>query len=178
MLKEYSNSSGECNEEAKSPEGRLEDCNFSEVLRKDINSSKVLKNTEDSTEDRNSSEAPKEDGRCAEVLQEAVWSAESFLVEYDVGLHGVSVSSMSCGKEHHLLLTAAGVVYSWGRGTRGQLGHGDLMSSDLPQVVEALAGLPVSSVCAGGWHSAAVVRWGDAYMSAVICINDLSPLAQ
>ena len=40
--------------------------------------------------------------------------------------------------------------------SRGQLGHGTTESCARPTVVEALDGLTVLSVAAGGWHSAAV----------------------
>ena len=39
---------------------------------------------------------------------------------------------------------------------RGQLGHGDLLSSDQPQLLDMLDGLKIICVAAGGWHSAAV----------------------
>lgn len=74
------------------------------------------------------------------------------------------VSSLSCGKEHCLLLTSQGDVYSWGGGSRGQLGHGLVDSEDGPRRVEALGGVVISQVTNGGWHSAAVSRDGDLYM--------------
>ncbi|NXJ15785.1 RCCD1 protein, partial [Odontophorus gujanensis] len=38
----------------------------------------------------------------------------------------------------------------------GQLGHGSVESEQRPRVVEALCGVPVRAVAAGGWHSACV----------------------
>lgn len=38
----------------------------------------------------------------------------------------------------------------------GQLGHGTLESEAQPRLVEALAGVPMVAVAAGGWHSATV----------------------
>ncbi|NXV28235.1 RCCD1 protein, partial [Rissa tridactyla] len=38
----------------------------------------------------------------------------------------------------------------------GQLGHGTLESELQPRLVEALAGVPMQAVAAGGWHSASV----------------------
>ncbi|NWV60501.1 RCCD1 protein, partial [Malurus elegans] len=38
----------------------------------------------------------------------------------------------------------------------GQLGHGTLESEPQPRLVEALAGVPMQAVAAGGWHSASV----------------------
>ncbi|XP_065544008.1 RCC1 domain-containing protein 1 isoform X2 [Lathamus discolor] len=52
-----------------------------------------------------------------------------------------------------------------GRGDRhGQLGHGTLESEAQPRLVEALAGVPMGAVAAGGWHSASVSEAGDLYM--------------
>ena len=47
--------------------------------------------------------------------------------------------------------------------SRGQLGHGDLLTRDSPTLVESLAGLPVTCISAGGWHSTASIKWGDLY---------------
>ncbi|NXA05075.1 RCCD1 protein, partial [Sapayoa aenigma] len=38
----------------------------------------------------------------------------------------------------------------------GQLGHGTLESELQPRLVEALAGVAMQVVAAGGWHSATV----------------------
>nr|XP_038040944.1 RCC1 domain-containing protein 1 isoform X2 [Anas platyrhynchos] len=46
----------------------------------------------------------------------------------------------------------------------GQLGHGGLESEQQPRLVEALAGVPMRAVAAGGWHSASISEGGDLYM--------------
>ena len=58
----------------------------------------------------------------------------------------LKVTDVVCGKEHSLLLTEHGQVFSWGGGSRGQLGHGNLASEDKPKLVMALDGLdhPIS----------------------------------
>ncbi|XP_022256097.1 RCC1 domain-containing protein 1-like [Limulus polyphemus] len=71
------------------------------------------------------------------------------------------VRAVSCGKEHSLLLSENGTVLSFGLGSRGQLGHGTLDEVAEPRVVEALEGLVVTSVAAGGWHSAALTADGN-----------------
>lgn len=38
-------------------------------------------------------------------------------------------------------------------GSHGQLGHGDLSPQEEPRAMEALMGMPMSTVAAGGWHS-------------------------
>ncbi|GAB6022018.1 RCC1 domain-containing protein 1 [Chamberlinius hualienensis] len=73
------------------------------------------------------------------------------------------ITQVSCGKEHMLLLNENGVVYSFGQGSRGQLGHGDIESESSPRVIECLEGIVVKQIAAGGWHSAALTNSGDLY---------------
>ncbi|XP_008274091.1 RCC1 domain-containing protein 1 [Stegastes partitus] len=72
--------------------------------------------------------------------------------------------SMALGGEHAILLTATGAVYTWGQGSHGQLGHGGLTSEEEPRAVEALWGMPMSSVASGGWHSVCISDGGDLYV--------------
>ncbi|KAF4792584.1 RCC1 domain containing 1 [Turdus rufiventris] len=46
----------------------------------------------------------------------------------------------------------------------GQLGHGLLEPELQPRLVEALAGVPMRAVAAGGWHSASISEAGDLYV--------------
>ncbi|XP_048005793.1 RCC1 domain-containing protein 1-like [Leguminivora glycinivorella] len=73
------------------------------------------------------------------------------------------VCDVQCGYEHYLLLTDKGRVYSWGNGRRLQLGHGDLNSIDSPKELEALSGIHITMISAGGWHSLALSESGDLY---------------
>ena len=66
------------------------------------------------------------------------------------------VLDIACGKEHCMLLTEHGQVYSWGGGSRGQLGHGTLASEEAPRLIMALDGMRVRKISAGGWHSAVI----------------------
>lgn len=79
-------------------------------------------------------------------------------------LSGLKVSSVSCGRRHTLVLSAIGVVFSCGLGNQGQLGHGSLQSEDSLRVIEALEGVRMTSICAGGWHSMALSDCGDIYV--------------
>ncbi|KAL4624297.1 RCC1 domain-containing protein 1 isoform X2 [Arapaima gigas] len=72
--------------------------------------------------------------------------------------------SLALGLEHAVLLTASGSVYTWGLGSHGQLGHGELEREEEPRVVEALWGVAMAQVAAGGWHSATISTGGDLYM--------------
>ncbi len=64
---------------------------------------------------------------------------------------------VSCGTFHSAAISAAGVLYTWGDGLFGKLGHGGSASRRTPGAVEALSDSWVSSVAAGTWHTAAVV---------------------
>ncbi|CAL1296197.1 unnamed protein product [Larinioides sclopetarius] len=74
------------------------------------------------------------------------------------------VKEIACGKEHVLLLSDFGTVFSYGSGSRGQLGHGSIENQETPVLIEALDGLKIHSISAGGWHSAAISDSGDLYM--------------
>jgi len=74
------------------------------------------------------------------------------------------VVEVACGKEHCMLLTEHGQVYTWGGGSRGQLGHGTLASEETPRLVMALDGMKIVKIAAGGWHSAAISEFNDLYM--------------
>ncbi|KAM6058413.1 RCC1 domain-containing protein 1 isoform 1-T1 [Chlamydotis macqueenii] len=76
----------------------------------------------------------------------------------------VRARGLALGHEHVLALGAAGEAYAWGGGRHGQLGHGTLESELQPRLVEALAGVPMKALAAGGWHSASVSEAGDLYM--------------
>ncbi|KAI1904113.1 hypothetical protein AGOR_G00002350 [Albula goreensis] len=71
--------------------------------------------------------------------------------------------SLSLGVEHAVLLSASGAVYTWGSSSHGQLGHGELSREEEPRVVEALWGVAMRGVEAGGWHSVCISGVGDLY---------------
>ncbi|XP_075431589.1 RCC1 domain-containing protein 1 isoform X1 [Ascaphus truei] len=75
----------------------------------------------------------------------------------------VSALKLVLGNEHAVLLTSARAVLTWGAGRHGQLGHGDLEDVSEPRVVDALHGMAMSEVAAGGWHSVSVSEGGDIY---------------
>ncbi|KAH8398626.1 hypothetical protein KR215_003278, partial [Drosophila sulfurigaster] len=77
--------------------------------------------------------------------------------------HPWRVQQLECGQEHALLLNGNGDVYSWGNGLRGQLGQVTLGVEETPQLIEALAGIKITHIAAGGWHSAAISAFGDLY---------------
>ncbi|KAJ6638901.1 RCC1 domain-containing protein 1 [Pseudolycoriella hygida] len=76
----------------------------------------------------------------------------------------VKVKKVICGAEHALLLTSNGDVFSWGSSSRGQLGLGELNNEQAPTLIDALAGVKITDISAGLWHSAAVSAFGDLYV--------------
>eukprot|EP00794_Sanderia_malayensis_P017791 gene17791-19568_t len=75
----------------------------------------------------------------------------------------VEIRSVSCGKEHTLALSNSGRVYSFGLGSRGQLGTGSVENCEKPCPVDALGMVNIVMVVAGGWHSMALSGDGDLY---------------
>ncbi|XP_068156003.1 LOW QUALITY PROTEIN: RCC1 domain-containing protein 1 [Drosophila tropicalis] len=73
------------------------------------------------------------------------------------------VQQLICGHEHALLLNGNGDIYSWGNGLRGQLGQSVLGVEETPLLLDALAGIKITFIAAGGWHSAAISAFGDLY---------------
>ncbi|KAK1258466.1 Ultraviolet-B receptor UVR8 [Acorus gramineus] len=49
------------------------------------------------------------------------------------------VIKISCGWRHTLAISERNNVFSWGRGTSGQLGHGDSIDRNIPKLLEALS---------------------------------------
>ncbi|CAG9327461.1 unnamed protein product [Blepharisma stoltei] len=74
-----------------------------------------------------------------------------------------SVSWLSCGYEHCVLVTNEGKVMTWGYGASGCLGHGNLHSHSFPRQVKALARESVVYLECGGYHTVAVTNNGSVY---------------
>ena len=68
-------------------------------------------------------------------------------------LLGTFVTAVSCGSGHTVVTTRGGLVYSWGMGNQGQLGHGDAANVILPRQVLGLTGANVHAVATGIAHS-------------------------
>lgn len=76
----------------------------------------------------------------------------------------VDIKCVVAGRDHTLLLTSSGHVYSWGGNRRGQLGHSDFNNCALPRVVLGFKNAKV--IVCGSYHSACladpgiVFTWG------------------
>jgi len=78
-------------------------------------------------------------------------------------LRGVRVGAISAGGRHSLAVDEEGVVFSFGHGVSGRLGHNSEEPVALPRAVEGLSGVRVRAVSAGGAHSLALSDTGVAY---------------
>ncbi|KAG8659812.1 hypothetical protein MANES_02G081100v8 [Manihot esculenta] len=70
---------------------------------------------------------------------------------------GITISRVACGEWHTAIVSSSGQLFTYGDGTFGVLGHGNLQSVSQPKEVESLRGLCVKSVACGSWHTAAIV---------------------
>ena len=73
------------------------------------------------------------------------------------------ISQISCGLQHGLALSKEGIIYSWGKGERGQLGRDLIGEGGTPyfetlQPVESLIPTPVMELSCGLNHSACLTN--------------------
>ncbi|XP_072553900.1 probable E3 ubiquitin-protein ligase HERC4 isoform X2 [Paramormyrops kingsleyae] len=68
-------------------------------------------------------------------------------------LHGKKTIYISCGAEHTATLTQGGVVFTFGSGDFGQLGHNSDRDELRPRLVAELWGAPVTQIACGRYHT-------------------------
>ena len=80
-------------------------------------------------------------------------------------LNNEVVVSVQCGASHSLALTEAGSVYSWGKNTQGQCGHGTADDTVRPQLVRKfdVEEIKIQRLAAGWEHSVALTIEGRLY---------------
>jgi len=93
---------------------------------------------------------------------------EDRLVPVRVGAEdkfGARVITAACGNDHTLAVTTAGVLWSWGKGKHGILGHNDDSNRLVPTQVEVqhFDHGKIVSATAGDTHSAVVTEHGGLY---------------
>jgi alpha-tubulin suppressor-like RCC1 family protein len=79
-------------------------------------------------------------------------------------LAGKTVTHVAAGYNHTVARTSDGLLFAWGANDRGQLGTGNLTSSQVPVAVKmtgALAGKTVTKVYAGAASTATIVLASD-----------------
>ncbi|XP_043274810.1 E3 ubiquitin-protein ligase HERC2 isoform X2 [Venturia canescens] len=75
-------------------------------------------------------------------------------------LLGTEIIDIACGGHHSAAINSAGLLYTWGKGRYGRLGHGDSEDQLKPKVVGALQGYKAVDVACGS---------GDAQ---TLCVTD------
>lgn len=91
-----------------------------------------------------------------------------------------TVTIVQCGWRHTIAMTDRGNVYSWGRGTSGQLGHGDAVDRATPKRVEILSadGYACEQIESSGSSNQTTSNWiAPAERYAVVPDETLGPLA-
>lgn len=66
------------------------------------------------------------------------------------------IRHVSLAEHHAAAVSEGGVLYTWGKGQNGRLGHGGADNELLPKAVEALVGQHVVQVSCGDFHTACV----------------------
>lgn len=85
---------------------------------------------------------PEADGRTPACVEDKV--ADSF------------IEDIACGSHHVAVLTSKAELFTWGKGTNGQLGHGDIDHRNEPTFVDFMKGKQVKSVVCGSNFTAAI----------------------
>nr|CAD7425857.1 unnamed protein product [Timema monikensis] len=75
-----------------------------------------------------------------------------------------NIGQVACGSAHTLAVSEDGrIVWAFGSGDNGKLGHGDTTKISRPKVIEALQGLTIRKVAAGSQFSLALTSNGQVY---------------
>ena len=81
-------------------------------------------------------------------------------------LHGIrskiSIKSIDCGRNFTAAVTTSGRLYTWGQGSRGQLGHGDFSDRCAPVLVQSLR-RKIANVGCGEHFCVALMVGGSVY---------------
>ena len=78
-------------------------------------------------------------------------------------IEGLNPIAVETGDYHTLLLTDYGDVYSFGRGSEGQLGHSSRSDERLPHLISALRHETVTAIACGSSTSFAITTSGKIY---------------
>jgi alpha-tubulin suppressor-like RCC1 family protein len=96
----------------------------------------------------------------------ATWATELRWIYMAVGRArvGGAKKMISAGGKHSLVTSGkSGVIWSFGDGWYGQMGHGGDVGEAVPRLIEALSGVVVKHVAAGGLFSMVLTRDGDVF---------------
>ncbi|AQK73613.1 Regulator of chromosome condensation (RCC1) family with FYVE zinc finger domain [Zea mays] len=79
------------------------------------------------------------------------------------------VKDISSGNSHVAVLTMNGKVFTWGKGTEGQLGLGDYLDRTFPTLVEALEDKQVDSIVCSSNFTAVICVHGEISSKDTVC---------
>merc|ERR1712126_100959 len=74
-----------------------------------------------------------------------------------------SVTYTACGESHSGCLDSQGVCYTWGAGSMGRLGCGELLDCWVPRRLESIRDLHIIQLQMGCFHSIALTAKGYLY---------------
>ncbi|GMI87372.1 hypothetical protein like AT1G69710 [Hibiscus trionum] len=88
------------------------------------------------------------------------------------------VEEIACGSHHVAIITAKKEIYTWGRGTNGQLGHGDTNDRATPTLVDFLKHKQVRNVVCGSNFTAVISlhKW-ESSVDQSICSGCRNPFS-
>ena len=75
----------------------------------------------------------------------------------------IHINSVSTGSGFGVAVSSGGIVYTWGNGVYGCLGHGDTNDAFFPREVQSLTGTRVISMATGHFHCLAVTEEGGVF---------------
>lgn len=78
-------------------------------------------------------------------------------------LSGHNITKVSLGYYHAAAVSDQGLVFTWGRGINGQLGHGSILNEDSVRLVSALSTVTILDIACGESHSLALSKSGEVY---------------
>eukprot|EP01087_Luapelamoeba_hula_P003141 TRINITY_DN1295_c0_g2_i11.p1 TRINITY_DN1295_c0_g2~~TRINITY_DN1295_c0_g2_i11.p1 ORF type:complete len:1352 (+),score=256.35 TRINITY_DN1295_c0_g2_i11:242-4057(+) len=79
-------------------------------------------------------------------------------------LIGTEITQISCGNAHSVALSSTKIVYSWGVGLNGRLGHGDTKNVLVPTPIDFVTpNLDIVNVECGGMHTLLLSKNGQVY---------------
>ena len=94
-----------------------------------------------------------------------------------IKIRRVSVKQVCCGLEHTVLVTHSGDVWTFGRGTHYQLGHGNTKNLNQPTLVDQLVCFWVDNAQAGEFHTLVMTEEQGMLLHAPIRLWQLTVVA-
>ncbi|XP_037056468.1 serine/threonine-protein kinase Nek8 isoform X2 [Peromyscus leucopus] len=86
-----------------------------------------------------------------------------FISRFLEGQSGVTIKHVACGDLFTACLTDRGIIMTFGSGSNGCLGHGNLTDISQPTIVEALLGYEMIQVACGASHVLALSADGELF---------------